>query len=152
MKFKRLLSDFGMCQHALAPTHNRAGLLDHIITRKDDKIQNFAVVDLGLSDHRLIACKIDISVAVVDVGLSDHRRVACNIDISDAVVDLGLSDHRLVVCNIDISVAVVDVGLSDHRLIACDIDISPPTPVYDSVISCSWRCFDVNAFRQELNG
>ena len=61
MQFNRLLSDLGMCQHVLAPTRNREGLFDHIITGWDKKIQNVAVVDVELSDHRLIACDIDIS-------------------------------------------------------------------------------------------
>ena len=77
MKFNRMLSDFGICQHVLAPTHNRGGLLDYIITRKDEQIQNVAVVDVGLSDHRFIVCDIDISLPtpVYDtvVGLSWRR-------------------------------------------------------------------------------
>ena len=110
MKFNRLLSDSGMCQHVLTPTHNRGGLLDRIITRKDENVQNVAVVDVGLSDHELIACDTDISVTVVDVGLSDHRLIACDTDISVTVVDVELSDHGLIACDTDISVTVVDVG------------------------------------------
>ena len=61
LKFNSLLADFGCVQWVAAPTHNAGGLLDVIISRSDDGQLDPEVIDVGLSDHRLVRAYIDFT-------------------------------------------------------------------------------------------
>ena len=53
-KFISLINTFALCQHVTEPTRDRGELLDIIITRAVEWFEQAEVVDIGLSDHRLI--------------------------------------------------------------------------------------------------
>ena len=61
VKFTNLLNTFGLCQHVPEPTHDGGGLLDVIITHVDERFERPCVVDIGLSDHRLVKGSISIT-------------------------------------------------------------------------------------------
>ena len=77
IKFNKLLNDFGLCQHITSPTHDDGGILDVIITQIDEKVHDIMVADVGLSDHRLERCALEISppapIYETTVGRSWHR-------------------------------------------------------------------------------
>jgi hypothetical protein len=59
-KFVSLLSDFDCTQWVGAPTHRDGGILDVIITRKEEKPLLIDVQDVGLSDHSMIKVKVNL--------------------------------------------------------------------------------------------
>ena len=61
LKFNKILNDFGLCQHITLPTHDDGGILDVIITRIDERIHDIMVADIGLSNHRLERCALEMS-------------------------------------------------------------------------------------------
>ena len=63
--FNALLSKYNLCNLITEPTRiteNSSTLIDHIITPKNckPKVNNAHAVDLGMSDHHIIHCSIDI--------------------------------------------------------------------------------------------
>ena len=61
IKFNKRLNDFGLCRLITSPTHDDGGILDVIITRIDEGVHDIMVADVGLSDHRLERCALEIS-------------------------------------------------------------------------------------------
>lgn len=59
-KFNTLLEDYNYTQCVTVPTHDGGGLLDVIISRTEDK-QTAEVIDVGLSDHRLVRASINFN-------------------------------------------------------------------------------------------
>ena len=58
-RYKEFCSLHGIEQLLTLPTHitnNSSSLLDHILTHSDDRISQFGIVNVGLSDHQLIYC------------------------------------------------------------------------------------------------
>ena len=60
LKFRSLLVDFGCVQWLAAPTHDAGRLLEVMISRSDDDQLNPEVINVGLSDHRLVRAYIDL--------------------------------------------------------------------------------------------
>ena len=44
-----------------SPTHDDGGILDVINTRIDERVRDIMVAGVGLSDHRLERCALEIS-------------------------------------------------------------------------------------------
>ena len=61
VKFINLLNTFELLQNVTEPTHDDGGLLDVIITRVDERFERPCVVDIGLSDYRLVKGSISIT-------------------------------------------------------------------------------------------
>ena len=61
-QFNSLLSAFGFRQHVDQPTHDRGGILDVVITQDELQPTDVSVVDVGVSDHRLVRWKTFIPV------------------------------------------------------------------------------------------
>ena len=58
-RYKEFCSLHGIEQLLTLPTHitkNSSSLLDHVLTNSADRISQFGVVNVGLSDHQLIYC------------------------------------------------------------------------------------------------
>jgi len=53
-QFTELLTSYGLALHVSAPTHDRGGLLDVVASRVDLPAPYVDVIDVGLSDHRLL--------------------------------------------------------------------------------------------------
>jgi len=49
-----LLADYGLAYHVPAHTHDLRGLLDVVASRNDLRPPSVDVIDVGLSDHRLL--------------------------------------------------------------------------------------------------
>jgi len=49
-----LLASYGLSSHVSIPTHDRGGLLDIVASRDDLPTPSVDVIDVGLSDHRLL--------------------------------------------------------------------------------------------------
>ena len=58
-RYKEFCSLHGIEQLLTLPTHitkNSSSLLDHVLTNSADRISQFGIVNVGLSDHQLIYC------------------------------------------------------------------------------------------------
>jgi len=49
-----VLASYGLSSHVSIPTHDRGGLLDIVASRDDLPTPSVDVIDVGLSDHRLL--------------------------------------------------------------------------------------------------
>ncbi|XP_046862994.1 uncharacterized protein LOC124456651 [Xenia sp. Carnegie-2017] len=59
--FSDLLESFNLCQHVMESTHCAGHTMDLIISRNSENILNsLNVVDVPISDHRLIICSLDL--------------------------------------------------------------------------------------------
>ena len=74
-QFISLLSAFGLHQHVDQPTHDRGGILDVIITRKELQPTNVSVVDVGISDHCLVRWKTCIPVTNTSTFITRKARL-----------------------------------------------------------------------------
>jgi len=54
MQLVDLLADYGLSCRVDKPTHNLGGLLDVVASRDDLQLPSVDVIDVGLSDHRLL--------------------------------------------------------------------------------------------------
>jgi len=52
--FSKLLADHGLTQHVDDATHDAGGTLDVVCTRDDLPPPAIDIIDVGLSDHRLL--------------------------------------------------------------------------------------------------
>eukprot|EP00914_Ancora_sagittata_P007694 GHVO01015045.1.p1 GENE.GHVO01015045.1~~GHVO01015045.1.p1 ORF type:complete len:491 (-),score=38.71 GHVO01015045.1:344-1816(-) len=61
-EFSNIISSLEMKQHVKHPTHKSQHTLDLIITRclSDDRVRLNNVTNIGISDHYLIACDVDV--------------------------------------------------------------------------------------------
>jgi len=59
--FNELVADVGMSCHVTSATHDHGGLLDVVVTRDDLPAPYVNVVDVGLSDHRLLTWSTQLS-------------------------------------------------------------------------------------------
>lgn len=59
--FTNLLADFGCTQWVWIPIHDAGGLLDVLITHNGNKTLETEVIDVGLSNHRLIHAYVDFN-------------------------------------------------------------------------------------------
>ena len=60
-RFMELISSLGVEQLDVGPTHNRGRTLDVVISRESDSlVKNVRVLDF-ISDHRLIACHLNVA-------------------------------------------------------------------------------------------
>ena len=58
-QYKQFISNFGLKQlikHPTRVTCDTSSLIDHILINSDDKISQYGVIDIGLSDHQMIYC------------------------------------------------------------------------------------------------
>jgi len=85
-----LLADFSLSQHVTSPTHDREGILDVVITRDETSPQDISVLDVGLSDHRLIRWTSE-SPSAKPVYETKTKRAWRNFDIMSFRADLKLS-------------------------------------------------------------
>jgi exonuclease III len=58
-RFNDVVELFGLKNHVRSATHDRGGLLDVMLTRQDLEINPVEVIDVGLSDHKLIKWSMD---------------------------------------------------------------------------------------------
>jgi len=49
-----LLASYGLACRVSAPTHDRGGILDVVVSREDLPAQPVDIIDVGLSDHQLL--------------------------------------------------------------------------------------------------
>ena len=56
-----LLADHGLSCRVNTPTHDQGGLLDVVVTRDDLPAPSVDIVDVGLSDHRLLRWQVPMS-------------------------------------------------------------------------------------------
>ena len=56
-----VLTDRGLSNHVTTPTHDLGGMLDVVVTRDDLPAPSVDVVDIGLSDHRLLLWSVPMS-------------------------------------------------------------------------------------------
>ena len=58
-QYRQFISNFGLTQIIKEPTRitcDTSTLIDHILINSDDKISQYGVIDIGLSDHQMIYC------------------------------------------------------------------------------------------------
>jgi len=56
VEFRDLLTGYGLTQHVSCSTHDAGGSLDVVCTQNDLPSPSVNIVDMGLSDHRLLLC------------------------------------------------------------------------------------------------
>jgi len=59
--FNDLISSYGLVQCVTGLTHDQGGLLDVLITN-NDSTQQIAVIDVGLTDHRLLTWNVNLNL------------------------------------------------------------------------------------------
>ena len=59
-KFRDVIEPFGLVNQVTVPTHDGGGLLDVLITRSEQAAGSVEIVDVGLSDHRLLKWSMDM--------------------------------------------------------------------------------------------
>ena len=58
-RYKQFISDFGLTQLIMNPTRvtcEASTLIDHILINSVEKISQYGVIDIGISDHQMIYC------------------------------------------------------------------------------------------------
>ena len=58
-QYKQFISNFGLTQLIMNPTRvtcEASTLIDHILVNSDEKISQYGVIDIGISDHQMIYC------------------------------------------------------------------------------------------------
>ena len=61
MRISSILTDFGCGQSVKMPTHDDDGWLDVVISLEEDGPLDTEVIDVGLSDHRLVWTRKDFT-------------------------------------------------------------------------------------------
>jgi len=61
VEFRDLLAGYGLTQHVSGSTHDAGGSLDVVCTRNDLPAPSVNIVDIGLSDHRLLLWSTSMS-------------------------------------------------------------------------------------------
>ena len=57
-----LIESYSLTQHIDCPTHQSGNILDHILSSNEvTSLRDVVVNDVGISDHYLASCKIDVS-------------------------------------------------------------------------------------------
>ena len=72
-QFTELLTSFDLLQHVDQPTHDLSGILDVVVTRSDLAHPVAEVVDVGISDHRLIKWTLDVESSPPVYEMSSWR-------------------------------------------------------------------------------
>ena len=90
VEFHYLLTGYGLTQHVSGSTHDAGGSLDVVYTRNDLPAPSVNIVDIGLSDHRLLLWSTSIS-RPPPVYVKSSRRAWRSFNLVDFRTDLQAS-------------------------------------------------------------
>ena len=99
-----------MQQHVDQPTHDRGGVLDVVITHSDIQPTDIEVLDVGISDHRLVRWKFDVPVSTASTYITREGRSWKSFDIDNFRADVKMSG----LCN-NVDVADCDTASSQQQ-------------------------------------
>ena len=97
-KFMEVLQAFGMNQFVSSPTHRLGGILDAVIAPIDSSLHNISVVDVSLSDHKLVHWTVPWKSSTINYKTIE-RRSWKNFKTEDFISDLQTSS----ICSSDIN-------------------------------------------------
>ena len=72
-RFTELVTSFDLLQHVDQPTHDLGGSPDVVVTRSDRPHPVIEVVDVGISDHRLMKWTLDVESSLPVYETSSRR-------------------------------------------------------------------------------